>query len=79
MQKQQHDKAAMNALLDQLITSTNSAIAVIDDALAYMSDSNKRIAALEAKHEANRKAKQKVKTTCVKRAFQKMANISILK
>ena len=48
MRKQQHDEAAINALLGQLITSTESAIAAIDDALAYGAASNKRIAAMEA-------------------------------
>lgn len=48
MHKQQHDNAAINALLDQLIKSTESALAAMDDALAYVEASNKRIAAMEA-------------------------------
>lgn len=48
MHKQLHDGAAINALLEQLITSTNTALAAIDDSLAHIAKSDRRIAAMEA-------------------------------
>ncbi len=47
MRKQLKDEAILEAMIDQMIKSTKSAIAAIDDALAHIAQSDKRIAAME--------------------------------
>jgi len=58
--KRHHNEAELDALIDQLHKSAESAIAAIDDAIAYVALSNERIVAMEAEHEANRKARHKI-------------------
>ena len=60
MAKRHHNEAVLDALIDQLHKSAESAIAAIDDAIAYVALSNERIVAMEAEHEANRKARHKI-------------------
>ncbi len=53
------DDAALEAMIAQMLKSTASASAALDDAIAYVAQSNKRIAAMEAKHEAARRSRRK--------------------
>lgn len=55
------DDEALEAMIAQMLKSTQAANAAIDDALAYIAQSDKRIAAMEAKHAADRKARHKAK------------------
>ncbi len=48
MRKQPEDEALFEAMIDLMIKSTKSAIAAVDDALAHIAKSDKRIAAMEA-------------------------------
>lgn len=55
------DDAALEAMITQMLKSTAAASAALDDAIAYVAQSNKRIAAMEAKHEAARRSRRKSK------------------
>jgi hypothetical protein len=43
------DDAAMEGMIDQMVKTTRAANRALDDALAYVEQSNKRINAMEAK------------------------------
>jgi len=43
------DDAAIEGMIDQMVKTTKAANRALDDTLAYVEQSNKRIAALEAK------------------------------
>jgi hypothetical protein len=53
------DDVALEAMIAQMLKSTASASAALDDAIAYVAQSNKRIAAMEAEHEAARRSRSK--------------------
>ena len=44
------DDAAIEGMIGQMLKTTKAANRALDDALAYVEQSNKRIAAMEAKH-----------------------------
>jgi len=44
------DDAAIEGMIGQMLKTTKAANQALDDALAYVDQSNKRIAAMEAKH-----------------------------
>ena len=44
------DDAAIEGMIGQMVKTTKAANRALDDALAYVEQSNKRIAAMEAKH-----------------------------
>lgn len=44
------DDAAIEGMIGQMLKTTKAANHALDDALAYVEQSNKRIAAMEAKH-----------------------------
>lgn len=44
------DDTAMEGMIGQMLKTTKAANHALDDALAYVEQSNKRIAAMEAKH-----------------------------
>jgi hypothetical protein len=44
-----HDDAALEAMIGQMLKSTKAASRAIDDAVAYVERSNKRMAAMETK------------------------------
>ncbi|MFZ5930372.1 MAG: plasmid mobilization protein [Pseudomonadota bacterium] len=59
--RQSEEDEALEAMISQMLKSTRAANAAIDDALAYIAQTDKRIAAMEAKHAAARKARHKAK------------------
>lgn len=49
------EELALDAMIDQMVKATDSAEAAIDDALAFVAESNARIAQMEATHNARKK------------------------
>lgn len=49
------DEAALEAMIDQMLKATASAEAAIDDAIAFVEDSNKRIEHKEQQHLSRKK------------------------